>query len=428
MQKDGFERLFIGEKEREGGFVFADVKVPMGLSAFRDRMLSLFPEEASSLKAFFDDVIAIYEAYCSALRKVAVSESRLLQATKLLMSGRIPLATKVKFASTAMMPLKTFFDHYALSPLLRRVLYGHGGIFAESETEMSAIAYIAATGNYHSGAWYPEKGFHHFFSSLARVVEENRGRVELGKRVVGIVEEEDWASGVQCYDGSRFSCDLLFSDISPRLTARLLGRDTSGLDYAPSHSIPSCCLAFESGVSGISEMRGRNYWWQDGREVNYRNPDMLSPPRMLFLASPTANGFGAMPSVDKHAMLAFCPGNYIQERMLHSRGAESAALFRRRLAKEIVSILDRNIFPGIADKLVFAKVLSSIDIERATLGEGGNAYGRRLSVDEIMKGPINDADIPANLYNVSASKNCAGIASGIFTAMGLYEVLTGETI
>ena len=79
-------------------------------------------------------------------------------------------------------------------------------------------------------------------------------------------------------------------------------------------------------------------------------------------------------------------------------------------------------------KLLFAEVISSIDIEAATDGEMGNAYGRRMNVKEIMKGPIEEDGFPANLFNVSATKNTPGIAGGIYTATKLFEELTGRKV
>ena len=90
--------------------------------------------------------------------------------------------------------------------------------------------------------------------------------------------------------------------------------------------------------------------------------------------------------------------------------------------------MSRNIFPGISSRLLFAEILSSMDIAKDTGGEFGNAYGRRMTVDEILKGPIKEDDCPENLYNVSATKNSPGIAGGIFTAELIFEELTGKKI
>ncbi len=428
MNQDGFERIFIGDRKPGGNCCLVDFRVPLGLENFRRTLQELFPEEHAHLDALFDDMIAIFDTYKSFFRKNYMSEGRLLLATKFLLTGRVPMAMKLKLGRTIYMPLKAFFDQYQINNLLRRILYGHGGIFAENESEMSAIAYIVGTGNYHEGAWYPAKGFHHFFDALTSVIEEAGGSVETGRRVIRMETENNLVTRAVCDDGSDYACDFAFSDISPRLTCALLGFPSEALEYTPSHSIPVCCIGLRPGLPAIVEMRGRNYWWQDGCEVDYNEPDVTAPPRMLFIGSPTANGFGRTDAGTDDALVVFIPGNYAQEKGIYEEGPDAVAAFKDKLAADIVDILERNLFPGIASRLRFVEIISSVDCESHTGGEFGNAYGRRMTVDEILKGAIREDDCPANLYNVSATKNSPGIAAGIFTAKLLFEELTGHTI
>jgi len=430
MQNQGFERIFIGDRHTDCNYCFADFKVPLGLENFRREMIALFPEESAKIDPIFDDMIAIFDTYKAFFRTHAATEGRFLLATKFMLVGQAPMAVKLKLGRTIYQSLKTFFDKYGISPLLRRILYAHGGIFAENESDMSAIAYIVGTGNYHEGAWYPRNGFYHFFDSLASVIGDAGGSVETGKTVVRLETDGDLVTGAFCEDGTFYPCDALFSDISPRLTGALLGRDDAPgqFDYSPSHSIPTCCLGVRRGLASIAEMNGRNYWWQLGHEVNYRNADVTAPPRMLFIGSPTANGFGRDAGCTDDALVIFCPGNYAQEKIIHELGPEAVGRFKRKLADDIIDILDRNVFPGIRSRLLFAEVLTSIDIEADTGGEMGNAYGRRLSVEEILKGPIRDDHCPVNLYNVSATRNTPGIAGGIATAELIFRELTGKAV
>ena len=149
---------------------------------------------------------------------------------------------------------------------------------------------------------------------------------------------------------------------------------------------------------------------------------------MLFIGSPTANGFGREIETEDDGLVVFCPGNYDQEKQIYEKGPETVKSFKQQLAANIVDILENHVFPGIQSRLAFAEIISSIDIERDTGGESGNAYGRRLTADEILKGPIKEENCPANLYNVSATKNSPGIAAGIFTAELIFEELTGRAI
>lgn len=428
MADDGFERIFIGHRKQDRDYFFADFKVPLGLENFRCALMDLFPDEHTSIDSLFDDMIAIFEAYKSFFKKNAAIEGRFLLATKFLMTGKVHLDMKLKLGRTITLSVKEFFDSHRISPLIRRIVYGHGGIFAENESQVSAIAFIVATGNYHAGAWYPQYGFDHFFDSLAGVIKANGGTVETGKKVVRLETQNDLVTQVVCDDGSSYPCDVLISDISPRITHALFDRNSETFDYEPSHSIPSCLISIKDGFEPVSDMKGRNYWWQDGNEVNYSDPDITEPPRMMYIGSPSANGFGRITPSNDDALVIFLPGNYWQEKEIYAKGIDAVNDFKTKLTNDIVTILDRNVFPGIRMKSLSVKIVSSIDIEHDTGGEMGNAYGRRLTVDEILKGPIKEEYHPANLYNVSATKNSPGIAGGIFTAALLFEELTGLKI
>ena len=428
MKADGFERIFIGCETPSKNYCSLNFKVPLGLNNFRRELIDMFPEEKDSIHALFDDMTALFDVYKPYFKGHSATEGRFLLATKFLLTSRVSMETKLKLRRTISMSVKDLFDQHRISPLVRRILYGHGGIFAENESDMSAIAYIVGTGNYHVGAWYPENGFYHFFSSLASVIRSSGGSVLTGKRVVRLETEKGDVTKAICADGSAYDCDFLFSDISPRLTARLLGQEAEDFDYTPSHSIPTCCIGVNGGLPAIAEMKGRNYWWQDGNEIDYTAPDITRPPRMLFIGSPTANGFGRMTETADDGLVVFCPGEYEQEKEIYKKGPGAVKAFKQQLAKDIVGILEKHVFPGIESRLTFAEIISSMDIERDTGGEFGNAYGRRLTADEILKGPIKEENCPANLYNVSATKNSPGIAAGIFTAGLIFEELTGRAI
>jgi len=434
MKSRGFERLLIGDRAKKGAEGQTDglyaFDVPMGLDRFGQKLAAAFPESADRLNPLFFDMRTIFNAYQEHFGLHSEKAARLSQAAGFLLDRDVPPRLKLRFGKTIVQPLAAFFDQYGLDGLCRRIIYGHGGIFAESEAEMSAIAYIIGTGNYHQGAWYPKNGFAPFFDSLKKGIEQAGGAVHTAKRVTRLETAAGRISRAVCADGSVFAGDVFISDLSPRLTARLLGdsRTARRMNYAPSHSIITCCIGVAGGLAAISEMRGRNCWWQSGAPVNYHDPDVTARPQMLFIGSSTANGFGNAAGGTDDALVVFCPGHYRQEKAIHEAGPNAEARFKRRLAAQIVDILERNVFSGIAGRLRFAEVLSSVDIESETLGERGNAYGRRLSAVELRKGPIRPDQCPPNLHNVSATANSPGIAGGIASAMRVFAALTDEEI
>ncbi|MCB9480729.1 MAG: NAD(P)/FAD-dependent oxidoreductase [Desulfobacteraceae bacterium] len=430
MEKKGFENIFIGEKKQSDNYYFINFQVPMGLENFRNELADLFSDEKTNINDFFSDMISIYTTYKTFFRKNSSAEGRFLLATKFLAAGNVNMSTKLKLARTIYQSLEEFFDQYSLSPAVRRILYGHSGIFAENEDEMSAIAYIIGTGNYHEGAWYPENGFDHFFDSMAMVIKNSGGSVETGKKVIKLETEKDKIVKVYCEDGSFYECDAVFSDISPRLTRKLIDFDfpEDEYDYLPSNSIISCCIGLKGGYEKIKNLKGKNFWWQKGPKINYNNPDVLKKPQMLFISSHTANGFGRYKDLDSDSLIVFCPGNYIQEKEIYDQSLDNYNKFKKKLSLDIIDILEKNIFHEIKSYLLFSEIITSVDIKNQTGGEMANAYGRRLSVSEVLKGGVRE-DIPvSNLYNVSATKNSPGIAAGIFTAQLLFNELTGFKI
>ena len=427
MDGGAFETLFLGTRDRPGFFTF---EVPMGIPAFRERMVERFPAERQGLGRLFDDVNAVSEASKIMLSRHLCSTAGFRQILDFASTLKIPLLSKARIARSALLPLGRLFDLHGLSAVSRRMLYGHGGIFAESESEVSAIAYLAATGNYHDGARYPIHGFEHFFGELKGAIERAGGSVQTGKKVVRLVLKRDQVTHAITEDGSSHPCDALVSDISPRLTRTLLpGSRKDPYHYAPSHSIVIACVGLGGSNPLVSAMKGRNYWWQEGStEVNYRTPDVRARPSMLYITSHTANGFGRAETCSKDdSLLIGLPGNYEQEQRIERDGPTSVERFKERVTDHVLGILDQDICPGLRDQVRFVEIVTSMDAERDMGSERGNVYGRRLDVKNVLI-PVQHEPGIENLHNVSATQNLAGIASGILTAASLVLRLTGTRI
>ena len=54
---------------------------------------------------------------------------------------------------------------------------------------------------------------------------------------------------------------------------------------------------------------------------------------MLFIGSPTANGFGKSDKCPDDALVVFCPGNYEQEKEIYQQGPDSIRLFKQKLSR-----------------------------------------------------------------------------------------------
>ena len=430
MKKDGFERIFIGDRKNNAPVDFIDFSVPAGFDDFSKNMTARFPECKTGIKRLFQDMKTMFEL--SMMVDRGYGDSSFITFMSFILSRKYSFFLKLRVIRILFMSLEKFFDSYKISQNARRVLYGHGGIFAENESDLSAIAYILATGNYHKSSHYPKYGFFKLFDSLKQVIEKNGGSVQTGKKAVKLETSGNKVNRVICKDGTVHPCDIVMSNISPRLLAKtLVSVSEKKYSYTPSHSIPACCLGVKRGLGIRQQLAGRNFWWMDGRgEVNYNNPDVTVPPKMLYIASSTANGFGNLAETDEaDSLVVFCPGNYKQEKAIHDKGSEVLKEFKSKLSEEIVEIIDRNVIPGVKKNFLFSHILTSIDIERDTAAELGNAYGRRVSVKEMLKGFLKlPGEGYTNLYHVSATANGAGVANGISAAVGLLKKLADISV
>ena len=428
MASGGFETVFIGHNSDPGGVRRFDV--PMGLDRFLGAMLQWFPDDAAGLKRLFRDLTAIYNGVCRYQDSHPEFEGSITDYLRFLCAGEISMSVKYRMVRAGYVTLQKFFDGYRISSMARRVLYGHGGIFTENESEIAALVFLVATGHYHRGAFLPVHGFDVLFDALRQAVEAHQGTVTCGKRVKRLEVAQERVTRVICADGQTIECDAVFSDLSHRLTAGLLPSAVAcSYSYEPSRSLPAVCIVLKGDMPEFQAIKGRNYWWQDGKEeIDYHHPDVTKPPRMLFVTSPTANGFRQSTNGDSaHSLLAFYAGNYEQEKEIYARGDEAVAGFKSRIADETVRIIKENMIPSLGGNIKSIRVESTIDIEQQILAERGNIYGKRMNLRDFTR-PLGDEPAVSNLFNVSATKNGAGIVSGISGAVALLHRLTGEKI
>lgn len=422
MDSQGFETIFIGSQ----GSMQLKFAVPMGMERFSEALQKAFPKEQAAIEQCFADMIAVYHGFRAFYRRYGIS-TVIGAAWDLLARMELPWRSKTRMLKAAFGTLEEWFDSYDLSDPVRRICYGHGGIFVENESTVSALLYILATGNYHRGASIPQHGFYTLFDSMKAVIESRGGAVLTDKKVTRIDCQDNKAIQVACADGSSYPLDLVISNISPRLTAKLLPTHLQiPFAYETGPSIMIALLAVRGYKHAISPLQGRNYWWLDGQgETNYFHRDQAEPPAMLYITSHTASGFGRMADdSDLDSLTVFAAGDYAAEKLLLEARTELHDRFRALKLEQIIDLLEANIFPGLRQHLVHKELVSATDLVRDTDSEQGNIYGKRMSVHELHKGPISPLPV-SNLYNVSATQHAAGIAAGIATAVDLHQELTG---
>ena len=428
MAPDGFETVFVGDDD--AGLPGGPLPIAMGLERFKASMIERFPEDKRGLQKIFRDMegmVSVMDYFQKKYGGQHLDQSRV--ALDVALTREVPFRGKMNLVRIAKMPLGKWFSRYKLSKMCRKVLYAHGAVFAENEADLSALLYVFLTGKYHLGARLPSKGFDGFMDAIRGAIEREGGIVETGKRVTRLVNDHNLITGVECEDGTSVPCDVVFSDVAPRLADALLPEEyRRELSYRASNSLVMVCIGLVGRHGPVGEMRGRNYWWQTDEDVEYANPDVTACPTMLYVASHTANGYGnSAENNEDDGIVVGLPGNFDQETNIYRQGPEAVRAFKKQLGDHVLNILDSRMLPGLKEKLKFIEVVSSVDIHKEIDAERGNAYGRRLDVDFRNRSFLKKRPFK-NLWDVSATGNFAGIVTGIETAAILMNRLTGERL
>jgi len=421
MDRESFERIVIGDR--------AWFDIPMGVPAFRDKMIATFPDEARGLETFFRILVDVFQGVRVIFDQALYIEDGQAMQRGVLQDGGMTLGAKLNVLKVKDWTLQELFDHCELSQDARAILYGHGGIFAENVEAVSVVLYAAATGYYHAGSRFPKEGFEALLGGLAEVIEAGGGSVRTGTRVEGLELAEGRAIAATTPTG-RVEGDLFFSTLSPRLTAALVpGADTDFV-YQPSNTLVAAFVGTDH--PGVSELVARrNVWWTtDQGPVDYEVNDMTKPPTMLYVGAPSANRAlaGGEPGRE-HGLVLFAPGSHAQSMAAADESEAAHDALRAELGARLLETLDRpTLLPGIADHLQVFEVHTPLDIERAIGAEAGSVYGRRMDPESLLRGVRALGPHADNLVIGCASIGIPGIATGFQTAARRVHELTGVRV
>ena len=420
MDPDAFERFAVGGN--------SPVAIPMGLERYATLLMELFPQETAGLQRFFAVIQEMYEVSTLVSDQCLYLQSPNRMRLGVMLGENLHLVTKLNAFRFTGWTLKDLYDHCHLSQPVRRLLYGHSGVFAESESQLSMLIYASATGYYHQGAYLPSPGFGRLVTALSQAIQKN-GEVLCGKRVTRLLTDGNKINRVDCSDGSTFTCQAVISTLSPRLTARLLpGALERRYTYRNSNTV-NC---FFMGVTGqpqlVKDLKLKNLWWQEGsQEVEYEHPDATRPPQVIYLGSqstqrqPDQTGEAGGMLLD---VTAFTAGNFEQARAAYHQGMEAYAAYKHRVTERLVETIEHYLFPNFHTLIQFIEIYTPLDIFHELGAENGSTYGRRMDVRSFLQGPPPQLPF-TNLHMASATVGLEGITNAFQSAVYWLYKLTG---
>ena len=422
MDPDGFEVYRIGEK--------AGITIPMGLEPFRQTAMDTYPDDHAGLDRFFSYVQDLHQGATVVDRLALYTRGEPAMVVALLLDEALPARVKIRFHQCRRWSLARLFDHCELSSAARRFLYATSGLFVENESDVSCIAYAAATGFLHAGADYPRYGFQSLVRGLSDSITRAGGIVQTGKRISSLRRSGNRVSRVDCLDGDSFATDLVISTLSPRITFGLIApRVPWKAFYDPSNSAVSAFIGVRDYPTLPHQLARRGTWWQDGTgPVDFQTPDMTRPPRLLALASPSSNGnynMNAYPG--DQSLIVFAPGSFAQAAEAYSEGSAAHDDLRAQLTAQLLDTLETQLLPDLRQYIRFLEVQTPYDLYLRTDGEAANVYGRRLTAESLLTRPYAQLGV-GNLHVACATAGMPGIATAFQTAALLAEQLTNRAL
>jgi len=421
MDKEAFEHLHLGNDP--------PLVVPMGLDKFKAAMIGRFPEENEKLSEFFSCIDVLFRGSKFIYDRGLYLHGWPQMRNAILLSSDFSLKEKWLLKKMGDWTLLDLFNHCRLSEKARRLLYAHGGMFAENESSVSVGVYAAATGHYHSGAFYPRHGFKSLIDGLASTIEKFGGTVQQGAQVNKLTVGNGNLDHIETTKGT-YEPYYVISTLPPRTVCKLIDScNSEKFIYEPSNAISGLYIGVKDYPAIAEKLAGRNYWWQAGtRAVDFDNPDMTEDPELLYISSPTANGNGyTEPNNAIQSLVVYAPGNFTQAHDARRKGADAYQSLKSRLTERILDKLENIGFPQLRQHLIFTETITPLDINQAVGAEKGNAYGRKQNVANVLREvpPIPDID---NLEFACATVGLPGIATAFQTARILVERLSGIAI
>ncbi len=436
MDPDGFDTLL---------FDGLEFRVPVGVDAYRDRLVQHFPQE----RAGIDRYVGLLTAAAN-LQSVAQKPKRALSWSRGQAWGALKALRWVD--ST----LGSFLDSCSADPLLRAVLAAENGTYAEPPSRASLVLHLGLMLHYlEDGGYYPLGGGQVPADALADAIEAAGGKLLLSTQVNKIRVQGGRAAGVEISNkhlGRRFVAAgtvISNADIKKTLLQLVDGGAVSRAtttraqrwEMAPALGVTY--LGVKASVLGKRGRRNTNYWvypstdmetfYADAREgrlseepmvyatlASLKDPDnrRLAPEGVLNLQLMTA--VPSQPSAWGVTAAQAKDGSYGDVPEYRARKAEFAERMRRGAARA---------FPTLEECVVFEEVATPLTHSRYTGATGGTSYGLALIREQFLhRRPGAETEIPGLLLCGASMRTAHGILGAMTSGVVAAAHVAGRSV
>jgi phytoene dehydrogenase-like protein len=415
LDPEGFDHIVVaGER----------VRIPTGLTKFRERLTRKFPEAKEPLRQYFATIAAIGNEL----------EGLGDLPEKLTLGVIARSAYRTRHVLRYMKwTLEDLYDRIRMPEKLRAVLAGQCGDYLLPPRDVSLLLHCALVCGYDKGAYYPKKHFFQFIETVASKVtalllehEVDKIHVE-GKNVVGVTTA----------NGKKFTAKRYISNLDPKTTLRLAGLarppEAKHLDYQYSSSTFTLYLGIEGLDLRNHGFGDHNVWHYPHADINRIYDDQLIRHDLrdpwLFLSTPTLHSDEPGLCPPGHQILEVatsCDYNRFATMRKNDRRAYNHE--KKKIRERIEEVLEERYVPGLRKHIAMRVAGSPTTNERYCWAPMGNAYGSALTPANmhVHRRPLKtDVD---NLFMVNATAGFPSIAGTVGAGIRLYETLTGDRI
>jgi len=421
LDPEGYDQIVIaGER----------VRVPTGLTRYREQLLRRYPEARAPILGYFEKVAAIGDELDRADDlPPAVTPLSILR------SGlRFPHMLR-----HARSTLDDVYDSLHMPRRLRAILAGQAGDYLLPPRDVSFLLHAGLVCAYDRGAYYPKNHVCSLVDAITDSIRNKPGCMVLFEHEVDRIHVDGGrVTGVSTKDGRTFTARRYVSNVDPRMTAKLAGegnleRDAAKLRYKYSASTVTMYL----GVQGL-DLRDHgfgsfNVWHYPHDDINQIYDDQLQRHDLtnpwLFLSTPTlhSDSPGLCPPGHQILEAATC-ADYAYFAELRHRDRRAYNVEKRKVREAMLDVVEANYLPHLRDHLSLRILGTPTTNAHYCRAPEGNAYGAALDPAHVTLGRKPFHTSLENLWMANATAGMPSVSGAIGAGMELYRELTGVAI
>ncbi|QLE55991.1 NAD(P)/FAD-dependent oxidoreductase [Nostoc sp. TCL26-01] len=410
----------------------ADFKIPLGWESLRYRLLSTFPEEASAINRYCNEIQQLHQEMRNLVQEIRWFDQKWYDWLKL--PKYLNLFKKRNWT------LQNLYDYVGLSPKLQVLLAGQSGDYGLPPTEIALLSHTSLVWEYSEGAYYPKHHFQHLVDTIVDVITAGGGVIAYATTVNHIQVSKGKVHSVIA-DGKIYRATKAYiSDLDPKLTVQLM-HDGEAISHRESRRLTSyeySTSAFNIYLGLDSRFEPQRYdignwnvWYYPTGDLNRGYQQQLqgdfSHP-WIFLSCPTMKSPEPGMAPPGHHILeiaTICP--YEPFEHLYKNDAAAYKAKKKEVYQQIMQTV-RELVPDI-DHYIRMKVYGTPTTTEFYLGQPqGNIYGAKLVPQQVGLNRLGYTTELPNLFLVGASAGYPGVPGVIGNGMNVVELMTGKSV